>query len=207
VGYLYDSGFGSTLDQITQRWSDFTPSTPSSPNAEPSAPNSAPQGQDSIPGLTNPYAVGQPMVGRSPNPSTRWNPGLPKITGSYDGIVGGNVGVSTKVGPVVTAGAEVQIGMYTNKNDEGRQELLFGGKATGSLGAAGFTLQGSYGYEYGVDSRLHPVDRPIKEGSIDYRGFDLQHWIWETTIKTPIGNVKIIVDPTPLLRVNPPSGN
>jgi hypothetical protein len=40
VGYLYDSGFGSTLDQITQRWSDFTPSTPSNPNAEPSAPNS-----------------------------------------------------------------------------------------------------------------------------------------------------------------------
>lgn len=138
---------------------------------------------------------------------SRWNPGLPKITGSYDGVVGGNIGASMKLGPVIEAGAGVKIGMYTNTNDQGRTELLFGGKVTGSGGAFGFTAEGKLGYEYGVGSRLYPVDRPIRDGSVDYRGFDLKEWTWETKIKTPFGDVKIIVDPTPLLRIDPPPGS
>lgn len=96
--------------------------------------------------------------------------------------------------------------MYTNTNDQGRSELLFGAKGTGSIGAFGFNAEGKLGYEYGVDSRLFPVDRPIWNGSVDFRGFDLKEWTWETKIKTPVGDIKIVVDPTPLLRMDPPPG-
>ena len=82
--------------------------------------------------------------------------------------------------------------MYTNKNENGLQELLFGAKVGGSVGVGGLTASTAGGYEYGVDSRLFPVDRPINptnETKVDYRGFDILNLFFEGAVKTPVGNV------------------
>ncbi len=138
------------------------------------------------------------------NAISRWNPGLPTVTPSYDGVVGGNFGGSMKLGPVLDLEAGLKIGMYTNKNGSGLNELLFGAKVNGSGSLLGGTASREFGYEYGVDTRLFPVDRPINSGSLDYRGFNPLDLTFEGSLKLPLGNFKIQVDFTPLFRVDPP---
>ena len=95
---------------------------------------------------------------------------------------------------VVDLTLEAKIGMFMNVTDEGRSELLFGGKGDGKikLGWLNGKLQG--GYEYGVDDKLRAIDRPIPfkaEGGLGPLKGDL---LLKGKLSTPLGNVGLKFD-------------